>query len=279
MKDLERSADELRDAVMDVMLDAGDRGVNSCDRLLEKTALALGKRDALEGLKQLLPACRLKPDESEQALDIAWHLARRGVVTFGRVASGQAWPGLRRSRFGDEALRRAGRRSDTSEFLRTFPLETADISPDAAVYLKEALAAFYMDCLLSACAVLCVAAESEFLRLLRAAKNSPTHGVSFARIGDELSVGAKISQFKDAIRPILDLLPEPTTAELDHNLDTALSVIRCVRTESGRPSGALPPAREQVYLHLQLFVPFAKQAMRLRRELNERPCSGLVRLH
>ena len=281
-KDLDHDADELRDVVLDVILDAGETGANSFDRLLEKTALELGKRDALAGRKKPLSAGppRLKPAESEQALEIAWDLARRGVVTFGREASSPAWPGLRRSRFGEHAPRRdAHRFSDSREFLRMFRPETADMSPDAAVYLREALAAFYMDCLLSACVTLSIAAEYEFLRLLRAAKNSATHAGCFSRIGDDLHIGAKISQFKEAIRPILDLLPKPATDELDHNLDTVQSVIRFVRNESGKPSGALPPSRDQVYLHLLLFVPFAKQAMRLRRELNELPSSRLVRLH
>jgi hypothetical protein len=280
--DLEHDADELRDVVLDVILAGGGNGLTSFDRLLEKTALELGKRDALTGRKQLSSAGVpwMKSAESEQVVAIAWDFARRGVVTFGRETSNPAWPNLRRSRFGEHAIRRDCHRfPDSGEFLRTFRLETADISPDAAVYLREALAAFYMDCLLSACVTLSIAAEYEFLKLLRTAKNSATHAGYFSRIGDDLHITAKISQFKEAIRPILDLLPKPATNELDHNLDTVQSVIRLVRNETGKPSSALPPSRDQVYLYLLLFIPFARQATRLRRELNERSSSRLVRLH
>ena len=157
--------------------------------------------------------------------------------------------------------------------------ESLDISPDAAVYLKEAVTAFYMDGLLAACAMLSIAAEGEFLRLLSAAKGSATYGRHFSRIGDLQTIGAKIAQFKEVLSSIRPQLPKPATDELDHNLETVQFVIRTARNESGKPSGAPPPSRDQVYLYLQLFIPFARQALRLRRELNERPYPRIVRLH
>lgn len=45
------------------------------------------------------------------------------------------------------------------------------------------------------------------------------------------------------------------------------SAIRIARNESGHPTGAKPPTREQVYMWLVIFVPFARQLMRLRKEL------------
>jgi hypothetical protein len=281
-KDRGRSDDDLREIVVEVVVNAGENGVDTFDRLLDTTARELARRDDLTAPRQLFspgPASSLKPVDSERVLDIAWELARQGIATFGPNVSDPDWPGLRRSRFGEQGLRRAPLRSSDRKFLKTFPLEAADISSDAAVYLREAVAAFYMDCLLSACVLLSMAAEGEFLKLLSVAKNSAAHAGCFSRIGDELSIAAKISRFREAIRPIQNLLPRPATDELDHNLDTIQSVIRFVRNESGKPSGALPPSREQVYLYLQLFLPFAKQAMRLRRELNERPYPRLVRLH
>jgi hypothetical protein len=280
-KDRERSDDNLREVVVEVVLNAGENGVDTFDRLLDKAAHELARRDDLTAPRKLFSpgSASLRPLDAERVLDIAWDLARRGIATFDPNASGPDWPGLRRSRYSEQALGRAPLRfSDRNGFLKAFPLEAADISPDAAVYLREAAAAFTMDCLLSACVLLSIAAEGEFLKLLRVAKNSAAHGGCFSRIGDELSTTAKISRFREAMRPIQDLLPRPATEELDHNLDTIQSVIRFVRNGSGKPSGALPPSREQVYLYLQLFLPFAKQAMRLRRELNERPYPRLVRL-
>ena len=77
---------------------------------------------------------------------------------------------------------------------------------------------------------------------------------------------------------MMSVLPNSATEELDHNLAVIQSMIRTARTESGQPSGSLPPSRDQVYLYLQLFIPFAKQAMQLRQELNEPAYPRLVQL-
>ena len=226
------------------------------------------------------PAPTRSAATSERALEILWDLARQGTLTFGHNAKSPDWPAFRRSRFGERACRR-DEDAYPSRFgcLKTLRAESLDISPDAAVYLKEAVAAFYMDGLLAACAMLSIAAEGEFLRLLSAAKGSATYGRHFSRIGDLQTIGAKISQFKEVLSSIRPQLPKPATDELDHNLETVQFVIRTARNELGKPSGAPPPSRDQVYLYLQLFIPFARQALRLRRELNERPYPRIVRLH
>jgi hypothetical protein len=44
------------------------------------------------------------------------------------------------------------------------------------------------------------------------------------------------------------------------------SVLRIARNDAGHPTSA-NPQREQVYVYMQLFVPFARQLMRLRKAL------------
>lgn len=278
----EHSYGDLREVVIEIMLDIGDSGLNSFDTLLEKTALELGKRHGRFGVQHPPrgPASPLHPSDLELVLEIVWDLARQGIVTFGVNGSNPGLPSLRRSRFGEYALRKGPYpfHSNTG-FMKALRLEAGDISPDAVVYLREAVSAFYMDSLLSTCVLLGLAAESEFLRLLDVAKTSKAHGRLFNRIGDGLTVTAKISQFKDAIRPLLPLLPKEVTDELDLNLDMIQLMIGAARSASGRPSGAVPPSRDQAYLYLQHFIPFARQATRLRQELNEAPYPRLVRLH
>ena len=271
---------DLREAVIDVMLEAGEAGLESLDRLLEKTAHELGKRDGPEAGRQRLsrgPAHKLHPNDAELALEIVWDLVRQGIVTFGFNASDPARPWLRRSRFGERALSQGPHPfHNNTGLLRALRWEAADVSPDSVIYLREAVTAFYMDCLLSSCVMLGVAAENEFLRLLSVARNSKAYGRYFARIGDGLSIAAKISQFREAIKPIEGLLPKSATDELDLNLKTIQSVIRAARSEPGQ-SRVLPPSRDQMYLDLQLFIPFAKQAMRLRQELKAPAYPRLVR--
>lgn len=278
-----RGGDDLRELVIEVMLDAGDAGIVSFGKLLEKIAVERRKWDGASPWPSHPNSpgghgADPEPGESEQALEVVWDLARQGTLTFGHDVSSPDWPAFRPSRFGERARRRNMDPSN-NRFLNTLHAEVSDISPDAAVYLKEAVAAFYMDCLLATCAMLSIAAEAEFLRLLSAAKNSATYGHHFSRIGDSQTIGAKISQFKEVLSSLRPQFPKTATDELDHNLETVQFVIRAARNEEGKPSGAPPPSRDQVYLYLQLFIPFARQAQRLRRELNERPYPRLVRLH
>ena len=57
----------------------------------------------------------------------------------------------------------------------------------------------------------------------------------------------------------------PTSS--DHSgLGAVQSILRIARNEAGHPTSATVN-REQVYVYLQIFIPFARQLMRLRRAL------------
>ena len=262
----EHSYEQLREVVIDVMLGANDNGVDRFEKLLDKAALELCKRDGLEhGQKHFSfgSAAQLHPNDAELMLEIVWDLFRQGILTLGSNMANPGWPCLRLSRFGESALQRGPYRlHNNSGFMKALRSEAADISPDTAVYLREAVSAFYTDCLLSTCVMLGIAAESEFLRLLNVAKTSKAYGRYFSRIGDGLNIGAKTRNSGKRSNRSWLFSPNSATDELDHNLNMIQSVIGTARNELGQPSGALPPSRDQVYLYLQLFIPFAEQAMR-----------------
>src|SRR5271166_5327745 len=276
----EHSYEELREVVINIMLDAKANGVDRFEKLLEKTALEFRKLDCPEHGQQHFSygaASQLHPNDAELVLEIVWDLFRQGIVTLGLNASTPGWPWLRLSRFGECALQHGAYRfHNKAEFMKALRSEAIDISPDAVVYLREAVAAFYTDCLLSSCVMLSIAAESEFLHLLDIAKSSKTYGKHFSRIGDGLSIRAKILRFNEAIKPMLTLLSESATDELGDALNTMQSIIRTARNEAGQPTGASAPSRDQVYVYLQLFIPFAEQMMRLWRELAEADHPRLV---
>ena len=264
----EHSYEELRELVIAILLDSGENGVNHFTKLLERAALELCKQNGTECGPQR-SAAQLHAADAELVLEIVWDLFRQGIVTLGLNAANPGWPWLRLSRFGECALQQGLYRfHNKAEFMKALRSEAIDVSPDVAVYLKEAVAAFYTDCLLSTCVMLSVAAESEFLRLLDVAKNSRAYGKYFSRIGDGLNVRAKILRFGEAIKPMLAVLPESATSELDDALTAMQAIIRTARNETGEPSGASPPSRDQVYVYLQLFIPLAEQLTRLRRELS-----------
>jgi hypothetical protein len=276
----EHSYEELREVVVNVLLDANQNRVDRFEKLLEKAALELCKQDGQAHGQQHFSygsASRLHPNDAELVLEVVWDLFRQGVLTFGLNAANPGWPWIRLSRFGECVLQHGPYRlHNKAEFMKALRSTAIDISPDAAVYLREAVAAFYTDCLLSTCVMLGIAAESEFLRLLDVAKNSKAYGKYFSRIGDGLSIRAKILRFGEAIKPLLSLLPQSATCELGDALNTMQSILRTARNESGQPCGADPPSRDQVYVYLQLFIPVAEQLMRLRRELTEADYPRLV---
>jgi len=145
--------------------------------------------------------------------------------------------------------------------------QVPDISTDAVVYLEEAIASFYADCLLASCVMLGVAAEAEFLRLIDAATASAKYGATFAPASKPLFIRQKITKFQKILEPLIPVLPKAVTEDLETNFDMIQSVLRIARNEAGHPTAATPQ-REQVYVNLQLFAPLARQLMRLRSVLN-----------
>ena len=143
-----------------------------------------------------------------------------------------------------------------------------DVCPEAVLYLREAVAAFYMDCLLSTCVLLGLAAEIEFLRLLHVAKNSQTYGNYFSRIGDGLHIRAKISRFQEAIKPILGLLPRAATEELENNLHIMQSLLASRKTIPGNRRAETAVARPGLCLSSTIYS-FCRAADAVRQELNE----------
>ena len=277
----EHSYEELREIVMSVMLDGCNNGPEKFEKILEKTALELYRQDPDSHGNQSFShgsAMQLNSNDSDLVLDIVWDLFRQGIITLGANAANPGWPWLRLSRFGECALNQSPYRiHNKSGFVKALRSEVTDISSEAMVYYREAVTAFYMDCLLSACVMLGIAAEAEFLRLLAIAKNSEAYGNYFSRIGDGMTIRTKIGRFQDAIKPILGLFPKSATDELDNNFNNIQSLIRIARKESGQPSGANPPSRDQTFVYLQLFIPFAEQLMQLRHQLSEPARPRLVR--
>ena len=137
----EHSYEELRDVVINVMLDYASNGVDRFDKLLEHTALSLYKRDSSSRGKQYFAhgsATQLHPNDAELVLEIVWDLFRQGILTLGVNASNPGWPWLRLTRFGEAALQQGPDRfHNKAGFMKALRSEAVDISPDAVVYLQR----------------------------------------------------------------------------------------------------------------------------------------------
>jgi len=256
----EHAYEELREIVINLLLDSPDNGAGKFETLLDKVARELLHDEALDVAPVLATAnikAVLHPNDAELVLEIVWDLFRQGIVTFRVNAAKPGWPWIRLSRFGECALQHGTYRlHNKAAFLKA--LERIDLTSEAILYLKEAVAAFYAGRLLSSAVMLGLAAEREFLRLLDIARTSRTYGRHFARIGDASNIRAKVAGFRQAVRPLLVHFADTTAEEVEVALNTISSIVRPVRGEVGEPSAAVSPSRDEVYVHLQLFVALAE---------------------
>jgi hypothetical protein len=266
----QHSYEEIREVVIDTLL---SEHVDQYAGVLEQVARKLATRHNAPplptGMAYRGAHSQLHPNDSSLVLEAVWDLFRQGFITLGRDTSNPGWPWLRLTRFGREINRGPYRFHDTTSFLKLVKADVPDISDLALTYLDEAVATFYADCLRASCVMLGAAAESEFLRLIEAA-SSPTalHCRTFQPLQKHKFVRQKITHFHDLLKPLLKTLPNEATEDLEINLTAIQSVLRIARNEAGHPSDAATPSREQVYVFLQLFLPFARQLMRLRKALS-----------
>ena len=266
------SYEELRDVVMDV-LHRGISGNNQYETLVEHVARDINARvnpgmNLGTGMAYQGAASALHPQDRDKLLEIFWDLFRQGVITLGLNDSNPQWPWFRLSRFGaSDAARQPFRFHDTTSYIAMVSKAVPDLLPTSRMYLEEAVAAFYSGCFLAATVMMGVAAEAEFLRLIDVASKNATISASFAKADKERFIRAKIEAFRKGLAPHLKSLPDAAKEDLDITLNAIQSILRIARYGAGHPSGTAPPSREQVYINLQIFVPYATQVFRLRQEL------------
>jgi hypothetical protein len=213
---------------------------------------------------------RIHAYDAELVRDVFWDLFRQGLITLGLNDSNPQWPFFRLSHFGKKSLDSQSpyRFHDTGTFINLVRTNVPDVSSEAITYLEEAVAAFYAECLLASCVMLGVASEIEFLRLVDVVSQSAKFGGAFASIDKLPFVRQKITKFNSLIKPLFPQLPRNAVEDFETNLSMIQSVLRVARNEAGHATGA-SVGREQVYVFLQLFIPFARQLMRLRLAMNE----------
>jgi hypothetical protein len=263
------SYEELRAVVVDVLLkrEHVQYEPSHYRHLVIGVAEVLARRDGpKEQPSQPSFDLHLDPHDSELVRDVFWDLFRQGFITLGLNDANESWPHFRLSHFGKQTLgtQSAFRFHDTGSFITMVRAEVPDISSEAVAYLDEAVASFFADCLLACCVMVGVAAELEFLRLVDLAANG-AHGSAFTAVMKETFVRRKVAKFQDSLKPLINAkkLPREPIEDLETNFAMIQSVLRIARNDAGHATAA-KLQREQVYVYLQLFVPFARQLMKLR---------------
>lgn len=265
---MSHSYEEIRNAALEVL--AGriqpSYSPDQYAHLMIGVAEVFAKQDATPGQAVHISGSQaeLQGDDRELFLEVFWDLFRQGIITLGLNDSNREFPFFRVSSFGRRIL--DGHESyffhDVSSYTKLITDAVPNIDPVTLIYLKEAMQAFRSGCILSCSVMLGVATEHTFILLMETIDKNSTHSPTFAAVNKERTILRKVNKFKNILDQQLKTLPSEIKEDLDTNFAGVLSVIRNFRNDSGHPSGKII-VREQAYVLLQLFIPYAKKMYQL----------------
>jgi len=260
---LAHSYEEVRDAAVEVLSGRFQiqGGINQFGALVRAVALYF---ENVEKKPRQGIGAQLDAQDRELVRDVFWDLFRQGHITLGYDNSNEAWPFFRLSHTGQKALREGTpyKFMDSSTYLDMVSKAAPRIDGVTRTYLDEAVRDYYAGCFLSCSVMLGVAAENLFNRLLDVTSKSNKHAATFAGAASQRFMLTKIVEFQKAIEPLKPTLPREAREDLDTHLSAIQAVLRTHRNNTGHPTGR-SMSREQTYVHLQLFAPFAKKLEQL----------------
>lgn len=207
---------------------------------------------------------QLSPGDGERFLEVFWGLFREGVITLGHNDSNRAFPFFRVTEFGRRIIehQQAYFFHDVASYEKIIKTEIPTIDDVTILYLKESMQSFRAGCTLAATVMLGVATEHTFLLLMETIDQNPLHKTTYSAVSQQRTILQKVNKFKNIQEQELRNLPAGVKEDLDTQFTGILSVIRTFRNQSGHPTGKIVD-REQVYVLLQLFIPYAKKMYQL----------------
>ena len=262
---MNHSYEEIRDIILDLLSGRVKAGYE----LNQYEHLAIGVAEVFKrrGDDQQATAYgnpQLDVQEKELTRDIFWDLFRQGIITLGYNDSNQKYPFFRISHYGQKIL--ANQETyffyDVSSYEQVIKKEVSEIDDTTLIYLKEAMQAFRVGCLLSSSVMLGVATEHTFLLLMEIIDLNLEHKPIATAVNKEKTILRKINKFKNKLEPQIRTLPPEIREDLDTCFSGILSVIRNYRNQSGHPTGKIIN-REQMYVLLNLFISYCKKMYQL----------------
>lgn len=254
--------EELRSVVLD-LISGRERAGYPLDQFVH---LALGVAEVLykretQPQQGVQSQPQLSSADRELVGEIFWDLFLQRIITLGSDTSNPAFPWFRVSSQGKRIL--DGQNPyifhDVSSYTKLIQANVPNINGTTLLYLLEAMQSFRSGCLLAATVMLGVASEHSFLLLVEVAENNATHGSHFKNAAEQRTILQKFRKFRAALEQhVLSSLPSVLKEDLDVQFDGILSVIRTFRNDAGHPSGKIME-REQVYVLLQMFIPYCKK--------------------
>lgn len=264
----DHSYEEIRAAALDVLSGRETKFPYEPDQygnLAVAVAEVFLRREASDAAAKVpRDAARLTANDSELFMEVFWDLFRENIITLGLNTSNNEFPFFRVSHAGKKIL--ANQQvyffHDVSTYEALILTQAPNIDVTTLLYLKEAMQSFRSGCILSATVMLGVAAEHTFLRLLEAIDSNAKHKATYAAVEKERSILPKINKFRDILNTNLSTVPKDVKEDLDTRVNGIQSLIREFRNDSGHPTGKIVD-REQAYVLLNLFVPYAKKMYQL----------------
>ena len=262
---MNHSYEEIRDIILDLLSGREKAGYE----LNQYEHLAIGVEEVFKrrGDDQQATAYgnpQLDVQEKELTRDIFWDLFRQGIITLGYNDSNQKYPFFRISHYGQKIL--ANQETyffyDVSSYEQAIKKEVSEIDDTTLIYLKEAMQAFRVGCLLSSSVMLGVATEHTFLLLMEIIALNLKHKTIATSVNKEKTILRKINKFKNKLEPQIRTFPPEIREDLDTCFSGILSVIRNYRNQSGHPTGKIIN-REQMYVLLNLFISYCKKMYQL----------------
>lgn len=262
---MNHSYEELRDVILDLLSrqEKGGYGLNQYEHLATGVAEVFKRRgDGQQATTYGNP--QLDVEEKELTREIFWDLFRQGIITLGCNDSNQNYPFYRVSHYGQKVLDNQETYFfyDVSSYEQAIKKEVQEIDDTTLIYLKEAMQAFRVGCLLSSSVMLGVATEHTFLLLMEIIALNLEHNPIATAVNKEKTILRKINKFKNKLEPQIKTLPPEIREDLDTCFSGILSVIRNYRNQSGHPTGKIIN-REQMYVLLNLFISYCKKMYQL----------------
>ena len=265
---MDHSYEEIRTVALDLLAgrEKAAYELTQYQNLLVGVGEVFARRDNLPSQRPMpvTPYTKLSSHDAELFLEIFWSLFREGIITLGLNDSNRDYPHFRVTEFGRRIIahQQAYFFHDVSSYEKAITSEVPAIDSTTLLYLKEAMQSFRTGCLLASTVMLGVATEHTFFLLLETIEASASHAPSFASVKREWTILQKFNKFKTILdRHVSNLTPE-IKEDLDTHFAGILSIIRTFRNQSGHPTGKIME-REQVYVLLQLFIPYCKKMYQL----------------
>lgn len=258
---MDHSYEELRSVVLDIISgrEKVDYSPDQFQHLVIGAAEVLERR---EGRGQPdRQQRRLSPTDSELVREIFWDLFLQRIITLGINDSNREFPFFKVSSQGKRILANQNPYifHDVSTYTKLIQTNIPSINATTLLYLQESMQSFRSGCLLAATVMLGVASEHSFLLLIEAAETNATYAQHFVNTSTQKTMLQKFRKFRAALEQhVQSALPSELKEDLDVQFDGILSVIRTFRNDAGHPSGKIME-REQVYVLLQMFVPYCKK--------------------